>query len=198
MRKLILLSVALFISTMAFGQLEKGLVQLGGSVSFTSTDNGDNDVSAFNIFPRGGYFVSNNTSIGLQLGYTSITRDAFNVQTNSFVELTNQQVLFGAYARFHKSAADNFYLFLQPAFIFGTGEAEGFNSTDSDLNSFNIGVSPGVTYFLSPKFAVELSLGALSYTRNKVEGAGIDQTTNTFHFDLDLADINFGMSFYIR
>lgn len=198
MRKLILLCTALFVGSMCFAQIEKGNIQLGGNVEFTSNDNGGNDYSLITVAPRAGLFLSNTTSLGLQLGYSSISRDLLITGSGTTTESTTSQFLFGTYARFHKSLADNFYLYLQPSLGFGTGKTEVDGTKVADVSSFNIGIAPGLTYFLSPRFALEATWGAINYASTELEGQGVSETNSTFNIGLDLANIGFGLSYYIK
>ena len=198
MRKLLLLCVVLFSGVVAQAQIQKGDVQLGGSITYNSNESGGQDNSNFTFSPQAGLFVSETTSIGVLLGFNSTTFNAFNQNNGNLVELTNSLFSFGAYARFHKSVADNFYLFLQPAVALGTGKVEQINANDVDTNTFLVGVSPGMTYFLSPKFALELRLGGVNYSRFKTDNNGTENTSTAFSFDMDLASVGLGLNFYIR
>ena len=61
MRKLILICGALFIGALAQAQIQKGDIQLGGTVSFNSNELGDLDSESFSILPQAGLFVSDLT-----------------------------------------------------------------------------------------------------------------------------------------
>lgn len=198
MRKLILICGALFIGALAQAQIQKGDIQLGGTVSFNSNELGDLDNESFSILPQAGLFVSDLTSIGVIIGYNSNSNTVFDQGTGNLEDVKNNLFVFGAYARFHKSVVDNLYLFLQPALRFGTGENEFAAPAVGDINSFNIGLSPGITYFLSPKFAIEMNLGGVSYNRNTFDVNGNETTSNNFNFNLDLASLGLGLNFYIR
>lgn len=199
MRKLILLCGALFMGTLVQAQIQKGDIQLGGTIAFNSSEVGDFENNAFRILPQAGLFVSDLTSIGLIVGYSSTSMDVFNPVNSSISEVTNNNFQFGAYARFHKSVVDNLYLFLQPSVLFGTGENEFGAPTPGDTNSFNVALSPGITYFLSPKFALELNLAGINYSSTNIDaGGGNEADINNFTFGLDLANVGLGLNFYIR
>lgn len=198
MRKLILVCCALFIAALTQAQIEKGDVQLGGTINFNSNDFENFDNSAFRIQPQAGLFVSSTTSIGLTVGFTSIQNTQFDQNSGNPVELTNNLFVFGTYARFHKSVVENLYLFLQPSVLLGTGENEFSAPQSGDINSFNVGLAPGITYFLSPKFALELNFGGLSYNRSKADLNGNETTLTNFNLNMSLANVGVGMSFYIK
>ncbi|HEX9980719.1 MAG TPA: porin family protein, partial [Flavobacterium sp.] len=59
-------------------------------------------------------------------------------------------------------------------------------------NGFGVSVSPGVSYFISSHFALEATIGALSYETSKpdVDDA---EATDTFGLNVDLTDITLGL-----
>lgn len=198
MRKLILLSFVLLSAFVAQAQIQKGDVQLGGSISYNSNESGGLDNSNFSFSPQAGLFVSETTSVGVILGLNSGTFNAFNQVNGNMEELTSNLFTFGAYARFHKPVVENLYLFLQPAVALGSGKIEQINANDAETDTFGISVSPGITYFLSPKFALEMRLGGVNYSRVKTENNGAENTATAFSFDMDLATVGLGLNFYIR
>jgi len=198
MRKLILVCCALFIAALTQAQIEKGDVQLGGSINFNSNDFEAFDNSALRIQPQVGLFVSSTTSVGLTVGFTSIQNTLIDQNSGNPVELTNNLFVFGTYARFHKPVVENLYLFLQPSVLLGTGENEFSTPQTGDINTFNVGLAPGITYFLSPKFALELNFGGLSYNRSKADLNGNETTLTNFSLNMSLANVGVGMSFYIK
>ena len=58
---------------------------------------------------------------------------------------------------------------------------------------WSIAVAPGVNYFVSDCIALRASFGALSYASNKADGA--DDAATNFGLNLDLSDINFGITY---
>ena len=197
MRKLILLSAALFVSTLSFAQIAKGDIQLGGTISWNQFDNGF-ESSELTILPSAGLFVSPTTSIGLNLGVSRFKNPIFDQQTGNIVDGTDRQFLIGAFARFHKPISDNFYLFLQPSVALGFGNQEVGDVETADINSFGVSIAPGLTYFLSPKFALEMSVNAFNYSKIDFEGPQITQELENYGIDLDLSNINLGLNFYIK
>jgi hypothetical protein len=184
------MSAMLLMSALAFSQIEKGKVQLSGSLLFNNTENDITESTNFNINALAGYFLSDNTSLGLNLGINN--RNTENPGGDTDLNIFTV----GAYARFHKPVVDNFYLFLQPELSFGSGSIEnGANTTD--INTTALGVSPGAVYFLSPSFALEMRVGSLQYNRFKETNNGNDVTTSTFGLNLNLTGFALGASFYL-
>ena len=193
MKKLFLTTLCLVLSTGAFAQIQKGSFQLGGSASFNNSETPTFESDFFQILPRFGYFVDDRISLGVQLGYSSRTVNA------GASEDTNNQFLYGIYARFHKNLAEKIYLFVEPSILLGTGESENPTTNgivETDLNSTTIGITPGIIYFLTDKIGLEFGFGIFQFTQEKVEGNGIDQTVERIDLSLNPIQINTGLSIY--
>lgn len=188
MKRLVLATALLLVSTLSFAQITKGDIQLGGAINFNKVESPLNDFSNFSIIPRAGFFVSDLTSVGITTGFTSSKLNG--AKSNLFQ--------FGVYARFHKMVADQFYIYLQPSLAFGTGSEENGNAPDTDVSSFNIGIAPGMTYFLSPKFALEMNFGSLAYNSTTNKNSGVESKRENYGLNLNLNTITLGFSYYIK
>ena len=188
MKRLVLATALLLVSTLSFAQITKGDIQLGGNVGFSKTKIGSFETSQFTLSPRAGLFVSDLTSVGLTIGYSSTESNGLN----------SNLLQFGVYTRFHKMVADQFYIYLQPSLAFGTGSEENGNAPDTDVSSFNIGIAPGMTYFLSPKFALEMNFGSLAYNSTTNKNSGVESKRENYGLNLNLNTITLGFSYYIK
>ncbi|MFT6055495.1 MAG: hypothetical protein ACJAS3_000792 [Roseivirga sp.] len=173
MKKSLITSILMLFSTLGFAQITKGDIQLGGSVAFIKTEFPDYDRAALFLRPRAGLFVSDLTSVGLIIGYG--WNDSNGSSSNSFQ--------FGIYGRFHKMIIENFYIYLQPSVSVGT-------------SSFNVGIAPGMSYFLSPKFALEMNVGTLSYDRTVQKNSGVENKSEQYRFNLN--NVSVGFSYFIK
>ncbi|TCL01023.1 outer membrane protein with beta-barrel domain [Roseivirga ehrenbergii] len=176
MKKLIFTMAILLVSTMAFAQIQKGDIQITGNIGYNKTrpyitQNIPYETSRVTISSKAGMFLSETISLGGILGYTGAKSQDLNIFN------------VGAYARFHKSIAENFYLYLEPSFSYGFS-SRIYDTIDAKL-------SPGMTYFMSPKFALDLNSGMIGYSKNV---SGIE----SYSFNLNLSNITLGASFYIR
>lgn len=133
MRKLILFAFAIVVtSTAAFSQVEKGDINISGSLSFQKLS----DMDGFGIFEaKGGYFFTQNVEAGT----------TFNVM---FGPITVTGI--GPYASYNFLTEDAKllpYAGANLSFLFG----EGFSSTA-------IGVNGGAKYFLTETVNVDAGL----------------------------------------
>lgn len=192
-----MLTMLLF-ATVANAQIQKGNIQLGGTLGFNTTEVDGSNRNIFNFAPRAGWFVSDNTAIGLISTITSVNNDVFDPNSASIVKQKSNSFQIGAYARFHKNVVENLYLYLQPSLSFGSAKSElnGVETGDSSIMSLQL--APGMTYFLSDRFALEMNLGNLGYQRNKTDIGNTEQVANTFNLNLNLSSFGLGMSYYIK
>ncbi len=168
------------------GGFEQGDLYVSGTVGYNSFSQGDADSNALTFSPTAGYFVSDN--IAVELGLTVGTgEDTAKTKTSSFGGTLGATYFF--------TPEDQF------SFTLGAGLA--YTSTkvnpdgednDTTWNNFGFAVSPGVNYFVSDCFALRASIGALSYTSNKADVDGAE-AANNFGINLDLSDINFGITY---
>ena len=202
MKKLLLSAAAVFAFTFANAQettstggFSTGDVFISGSVGFGSEKTGDFKTNEFNFSPRAAYFVNDNISLGLALGYNNSKQD------QSFGEVTTNTFEIGAFGRYYFMPASQFSLFTQLGVNYATTKSEVNSFNFNKANGFNVEFAPGISYFVSEHFALEASFGVLSYTTVKPDGTQFDGTneyegrdsTNTFEFGLDMSDINFGL-----
>ena len=174
----------MLMSTLTFAQIQKGAVQLGGSITYNEFENRFQESKLFQVLPQAGLFVSDNTSIGLSLGYS------YQETPVNFGQSEVRQFLLGMYSRFHKTVSDKFYMFLQPAFTFGFNRFDG-----THRDNFTINVAPGLMYFVSEKIALEMNVGELFYTNTNISGG---LKSDNFGLSFDLSRISLGASIYLK
>lgn len=186
MKKTTLLFSMMLMSTLAFGQIQKGDIQLGGGLNYSKLESNGFEATNFRLTPNAALFLSDKTSLGLTIGY----QDQSNGSTES------NQFLYGVYARFHKNVSDKFYLFLQPDITLGTGTGTApITNQEVDVNSFNFNLAPGIMYFLSEKVALEMSMGGIFYRNTETEGVNeVDQ----YGLNFNLSSLTLGASIYLR
>lgn len=193
----------------AYAQIGQGSLMLGGGLGFNmngesttkTTDPSAPDVttpsySNWNFTPRVGYFLTDNMALGLDLGlgqtYRGTTTSGSETENYSSFDFS-----VGVFGRYYANLSDNFYFYGQANVGFFSNSwterdpgATAGSFQDGDKYSqtgLNIGVSPGLTFFPSPKWGVDFALqgilGFNSYT-NKVEtpavgGVAVSDTETT-------------------
>lgn len=194
-------------------QLSKGLKQVGGalSVSFRNSEIGTQNMTSsresnerdLSVAPQIGFFVKDNLSIGLGLGFfNSVSTFEFNSGGNEQEIVTNIFSI-SLFSRFHHSISDKFYLFIEPSLTGGFGNVSNDTSESGDQNirSLQVGVAPGMLFMLNEKFGLEASFGFLGYRHNKRTpendpASALETTNNEFELDLSTTTLELGFQYY--
>ncbi|WP_298902774.1 OmpW family outer membrane protein [uncultured Psychroserpens sp.] len=167
------------------GGFEKGDVYVSGTVGYNSTKEGDFKTNRFDFMPTVGYFVSENIALEANLIIGS-SEDADDDKTSTFGA--------GLGATYFFTPASQFSFTVGAGVAYTNAKFEPNGGTETKVNAFAIAVAPGLNYFVSDCFALRASIGALSYASAKpdVDGA---ESANAFGLNLDLSDINFGVTY---
>ncbi|MEN7548890.1 outer membrane beta-barrel protein [Rapidithrix thailandica] len=205
-KNLLVLAGLLFFAIQASAQIGPGKILLGGSLGFSSKDTeNDNDwinsrngtETTFELMPRIGFGLSENWVIGAGIGYQSTK---FDRDGSDYEEKTNMFV-FSPYARYYKMVSEKVGFFGEGTFAFGTGKYKPEpTGNKKDLSSFAVGVTPGITYFITEKIAFEATMGFLGYSQIKAEVDGTDDPESEkseFGLNVDLTTLNFGVQFVL-
>lgn len=186
MKRTLTFMAMMFMSTLAFAQIEKGTIQLGGNFNYNKTENRFQESTLFQIIPRASLFIAENKSLGLSTGYSYQ-----ETPTGGGGQQEVKQFLIGAFSRFHKNVNENFYLFLQPGVTIGINRLT--NGVDQD--NLTINLVPGMMYFVSDKVALEMNLGELFYRNANINGG---LKSDNFGLNFNLSSILLGASIYLR
>jgi len=214
----------LIITCFAFGQLKKGNYVTGGSLLVHPSK--ETNISGalspitktldLNISPRLGIFISDKIALGVELGY-SYLKNEFNYPNTNGYYVTNSssksssftvQPFFRNYIPVsekisfftHSTAGISFgvrnieYLFLDPN--------DGRVLTQKykyDAFSGAISLSPGIAFFISPKWSAEATFASLGYrfSNNKPQ-SGDTAKSYDFIFNYGFSAFNFGVAYYIN
>lgn len=196
MKKLFLSIAVLAAGTASYAQIGQGSILLGGSLAFSSTGEQTNKTVAggvttetktpgfsnWNFSPRVGYFLSDNLAVGLDLG---LGQSHVKTVTNGTAEekVSSFNLDLGLFARYYMNISDNFYFFGQARVGYRSSSYQDrmpdpanantlIDGPEVTSNTFGIGITPGLTYFPSPKWGVDFTLGGIidfSSTTSKSE-----------------------------
>ncbi|OZV69915.1 OmpW family outer membrane protein [Winogradskyella aurantia] len=166
----------------------KGDVFVSGTVGFTSSSQDDSKQNNLNFSPSVGYFITENIAaeFGLIVGSNKIEQGEFERTISDFGAALGANYFFTPSNRF------SFVIGAGLSYVNTTDKEDGFE--DVKINTFAIAVAPGINYFVSSNFALRASIGALSYSSSKADFDGAE-ALNTFGLNLNLSDINFGVTY---
>ena len=165
----------------------KGNIFMTGSVGVRSLENTANNYkeNSFNFSPRAGFFVSNNIVLGLGLEISNISRQQTSV-SQTFEQRNFGIIVFG---RYYFSPSNNFTFFTQAQIDYLTSNITNLNIKSTGVG---FGIAPGISYFISDNFAIETSLGILSYASAKADVPNAQSSTD-LNIGIDFSQTRFGV-----
>lgn len=209
----------------------KGQWLVGGNISFQDY-NEDNykfliiedinlDAYMFKVSPFIGYFVGDNTALGVRLVYSRTSADvgSVNLKINDDINLNLNDITYIQHQYDMSLFLRNYInlgsqrrigLFNETRLTYGGGQGKLVNSSKEEvkgtyqkIRSLQLGLAPGIVAFVTDNVGVEVSVGVLGLKYNT-----INQITNqvetgkhtrtSANFKIDLFSINLGMAFYIN
>lgn len=170
------------------GGFAKGDIYASGTVGFNSISQGDAKENEFTFSPAAGFFVNDNIALEFNLVVGSATSEFGGAEDklNSFGA--------GVGATYFFTPADRFSFTTGLGVVYVNSKNEPAGGGEVKVDTFGVAVAPGINYFVSDCFALRASIGALSYTTSKADFDGAE-AVNTFALNLDLSDINFGVTY---
>lgn len=195
---LIILTFACFTS---FGQINKGTLLLGGTVSYNKKDaskedlihspNNQVDFKTFAFGPRGAIFVTTNLAVGLLINYEHNKYLHLDTHQGSISEGQSQTLEAGSFVRYYHFARPELAFFGQASATYN----HEYNSSDN--YGLTVNLAPGLTYFISSKVGLEMIIGGLSYNHDVYKPYEDNKSTNSL---IDVYVMNGsqpGVSFYL-
>lgn len=184
MKKLLLSAITFFAFGFGIAQedakqfgFEKGNILLEGNLSYHSTNdkNTDTKTNQFNFNPKVGYFLANNTAVGLELsvGGSKEMSEGTEVKENNFG--------IGAFGRhYFLELGQRFKTYGEFGLGFGSGKTEIMSGGEYKSSAFNAGLGLGFNYFILESLAINFSLSdILSYSSHKFKDAEAVSEFNT-------------------
>ena len=213
----------------------KGELALGLTASYGTLSSDNSDIFAIleqvnlsgyvtTVSPFISYFVADNMSVGVRLGYTHMggTMDNMDLNLGSqndvdisipWLSVGNNTVRMSAFLRNYASIdqAGRFgvfseieasYAFGSNSFGFRTGDAEP-NYTDSKNMTVKLWFNPGLAVYMFPNVCATISFGMGGFKYTSVKQYDKDgnltgtRDTSKLRFRLNLADIKFGLNIHL-
>lgn len=209
----------------------RGQWLLGGSFSyqqfktddytFVVLENINLDGYTLNISPFAGYFLRDNLAVGLRFGYNRSLADIGSVELG-FLDNTDfnindyhyvKHVYSGtAMVRSYINLGDSkrFGLFTEGRLTLGGGQGKVTSGVGADLSGtyqdifeVHLGLTPGLTAFITNNVAVEATVGIMGLQYKMIKQTKDQVYKGTHHqsglnFKFDIMSINLGLSFYLN
>ena len=174
--------VSLFLSLIFTGLSAQSKLFGGLDLGFSSNDN----ESTFLLGPKIGYWLNDNSALVGGIFYTS------NKDKTQDPEVTTSGFGIGAQYRFCWHSGDNFYFYLAPGVDYASLKADN-GTNDVKTNTFNVSLSPGISYMLADKWSINAEMGLLNYNSTKV---GDFDAATQFDVDMNMSSLSFGLWYH--
>jgi len=214
MKKIIVFNLLIISFLCSYAQIEKGTHLTGSSIFFNyqQDKNGKKliyEQIGFGVMPNFGYAVKKNLVLGGGINYSFQLTKIFPQSSGFFFNssISNSigpniylryYIMKGKFGGFLTMNANPSYGLLSyqndnPNFPIDQRKYNIYNI------KFQIGIAPGITYFLSKNFAIELQYGYLGYSLNYTpiqKDINQSNTQQTFNFNFRADALNIGMRYY--
>lgn len=164
---------------------------VGGTLGFKSLSSDGTSASEFTIAPELGYNLNEDWAVGIALGYT--TNNIAYDHDGKFagkLDKSNNTFSVSPYVRYTFVKLDKVNFFCDGIITYAST-----GNSDAKVNSFGIGVQPGVAVNLNDKVSFVAKLGEIGYASAKGDWDGAE-AVNALDFSLSsLAALNFGLYF---
>lgn len=197
MRNLLILIIVLANAINVTAQGQKGMIELGGQLSYTlyeyedvfyyNLETYDYKSQRFVISPKIGWFISSSSVLGFGIEFEYIK----NERSNSIPDESKKHLFsFNPYFRNYQKITDKLFYTTTIDLALGFGKESRDEDLKLDIFALNLTARPGLSYFLSDKWALKTSFGSLYFHKtNKKVTEGIDEQ------EPKLKDTDLGISF---
>lgn len=218
MKSKLFLIALLFVGWQAsvYSQLGQGTFKVGGEFTVSSaqektkSNNNTSDgptSTSFVVMPELEYFLAENFSAGLGIGYSFDKATT----TSGSTEYTSKRGLFhlNPYVRKYFPLGNQVAFYGQAGLGFAAGTTKhetkvGSTTTTTETNSssLSLGITPGIILNLSEKISIEAGLGFVGYTSDvEKSGSGnneVKDITNRITFSVAPSYITFGLKYALK
>lgn len=207
----LLVSVVLLSSITLYGQIQKGVVRLGGSLSGDFSDNGSNlgslygqganvGIFSFEIAPNAGVFITDKWLLGGSISYRW-----YDMSSNAFSSNNSGNFSISPYACYHKKISEKLFLLFNYSIDAGIYKSKDFYlATERTNTNWSVATyaSPGFLYFLSDKLSLKTTIGSLGYrythyTEDYSTGSTNSSDNNYIGINASGNLLSFGVDYYI-
>lgn len=221
-RILVTIAISLGIASLSYGQINKGDIFAGGNLNFNfangeykptspssfNVQNRTNNRFSFGINVKTGKFISDHLAIGIVAGVNhsnSIMKEDF--QNSSSEAKTN---VTGFTINGFTRSIKQLTIFDQQLYLFGdlgVGYSKENSKTERTTNNnttatsgivdrIGASITPGVGYFVSNRFALETTFGALSYVYDQRKQYNSTTKNHNMNLNLRLSSLTFGAIYF--
>ena len=202
------------LSLAANAQTQSGNFFLGGNINWDNSENETNDVNSsalglrtneqntLNAQTTIGTFVRDNLVLGLLVNYDNRKEESYYSENNSYSLYKTKGISVGPFVRKFFPLSEKFSFYTQGNVGYGrssnrqtSGSINQRNSSRSENNSFVAALKPGLVYFATNKFGLDLSVQGLQYAAGKEKDS--DNSFSRFDAGFNLPNLTIGLNLYL-
>ncbi len=198
----------LFVSTFAFAQIEKGTFLVSGNFSISknnlasaSIGNSPADVTQLQFTPYFGFMVSPRIAVGVLSTYSRYEQkyESGNVFNPQKTVLNTYSA--GPFMRYYHPITERFFFFGQADVTFNKSEATytlndpSLDPIKATLSGTSVAIRPGISYFISKRWAIEVLLGSVAYNTRDYKTANQKTNMDGFVFSFITRELSSGVVF---
>lgn len=203
MKKLIGSIVLAVMFTSVQAQTIKGTKVVGGGFQLQIEKDheyaeSETKTTDFSFIPSVGYFVIDNLAVGINFNYSN-SKTEYTILNNSNTSKSSSFAV-GPFARYYMHTSnEDFIIYGQVTTLFGSGKETDINDNKTKTSSFDIALSPGLTYFFNEHWAVELGFRGFGYNKQDPDKDTDDDEYSTFQIGLNsLMPSALGFRYYFK
>lgn len=215
MKNIIIIWLLTSLSLAATAQTQSGNRFIGGNINWNNTETEANHVNnssavglrtneqnTFNAQTTIGTFIKDNLVLGLFANYeNSKNENSFPAERSYSVDKT-KSISVGPFVRKFFPLNEKFSFYTQGNVGYGrSSNRQTFGNINqpvnmrSEYNSFVAALKPGLVYFATSKFGVDLSILGLQYAVGKEKDN--DQSFSRFDAGFNLPNLTIGLNLYL-
>jgi len=200
----------------SFAQLSQGSIVVGGNLSFSagsskteysnSTVDGPKTVN-FSIMPNAEYFLTENFSAGIGMGYSLVKNTSKSTNTETVNKTGSFQI--SPFVRKYFPLGDKAFFYGQVGADFGFGKTTNESKTgnitvssESKNQQISLGITPGFRYNVTEKIGLEAGIGFIGFNHSvNSSGSGnnkVDHISNSFQFQIAPNYLVFGIRYKLN
>jgi len=161
------------------------------------------DIKQSELTPYVGYMVSSRIAVGILGGYTRNEQVFSSVVPSPFSTINILQESFsaGPFVRYYHPITEKFFVFAQGDLTYGKGESTQtvadptIQPAKAQITSTTIALRPGVSYFITKRWAVEVILGSVSYANRDFKAGSTSKDMNGYSFNFITRGVSPGILF---
>lgn len=179
---------------------------MGGETEMTGAPTTEHDKEfSGRLGVGGGYFLTDQIAVGLNLSFRG---SKLTPEDTSDPITREREIGYGVFARYYVPLSDQFFFHGQLGLGLSNGSSTmenqntGTTEDGPKFSTLELGLRPGFTFFPTPKWGFDMSVGFIGIDNRKdvmeIGSTTITSKSNEFNARFDLTTVFFGIQYFIN